>query len=90
MTEPALDLRQAKRLMDALYERDDHLYVFAFHDKNCAIYSCQSRFRYGNGRSVLTFIEVAESLGMAVATSVGVFDPETPGIEARRSTSLPT
>lgn len=84
MAEPTLDLAQAKRLMDALYEPGDTIYVCAYHDRNKLIW-CQSRLTYDNGFSAGVFIEVANGLRQAVATTVGVFAPEAPGFEARRT-----
>src|SRR5882762_4539178 len=72
-----------KRLMDALYRRDDRFYAFAFGDRNALI--AQSAFKCADDCSVFQFIEVANSLRMAVAISVGVFEPETPDRPAQRT-----
>jgi hypothetical protein len=84
VAEPTLDLAQAKRLMDALYEAGDTIYVCAYHDRNKLVW-CQSHLTYDDRFSAGIFIRVANGLRQAVATTVGVFAPEAPGFEARRT-----
>lgn len=55
VAEPTLDLAQAKRLMDALYEPGDSIYVCAHHDRNKLIW-CQSRLTHDEGFSAGVFI----------------------------------
>lgn len=84
MAQLPLDLDQAKRLMDALYEPGDSFYICAYNDRN-KLYWSQSHLSYGEGFSAGIFIQSAHSLRCAVATSVSVFEPEVPGREAARS-----
>jgi DNA primase len=84
VAEPTLYLAQAKRLMDALYEPGDTFYICAYHDRNKLVW-CQSRLTYDDGFSAGVFIQVANGVRQAVATSVGVFEPEEEGRRARRS-----
>lgn len=84
VAEPTLDLAQAKRLMDALYEPGDTIYVCAYHDRNKLLW-CQSRLTHDENFSPGVFVQVANGLRQAVATTVGVFAPEAPGFDARRT-----
>jgi hypothetical protein len=69
--------------MDALYERGDCFFIRGFRDKNCA-FASHGSFTYDDVFSVGIFIESANSVGWAVATSVGVFEPEIAGRTGKR------
>ena len=81
----ALDLDQAKRLMGALYEPGDCFYALAYHDADTGRRPFQKRLTHDAGWSAGAFITSADNAGLAVATSVGVFEPETPVRRTRRT-----
>ena len=85
MAGPTLDLDQAKRLMGALYEPGDCFYALAYHDADTGRRPFQKRLTHDAGWSAGAFITSADNAGLAVATSVGVFEPETPVRRTRRT-----
>jgi len=85
VAEPVLDLGQAKRLMDALYQPGDTFYVLAYYDAENGRRPFQKRLTHDARWSAGSLITSADSDGMAVATSVGVFEPGEPDRPARRT-----
>ena len=84
--EPPLDLLQAKRMMDALYQPGDRFYCLAYHDRNPAGVVAHSRLTYGADFLLARhFVEAANECSLATATSVAVFEPEQPGRPAQRT-----
>lgn len=84
MVQPTLDLSQARRLMDALYQPGDLFYILAYEDKKGGSRK-QESFTYDQAWPVGSYIEGCDRLRYAVATSLGVFEARTPGRRPRRT-----
>lgn len=85
MAGPTLDLDQAKRLMDALYEPGDTFYALAYHDVDDGRRPSQKRLTHDARWSAGSLIAGADAAAMAVATSVGVFESGEPDRPPRRT-----
>lgn len=84
VADPALELDQTKRLMRVLYEPGDAFFICSYNDKN-KLFWTQSQATYDEQFLVGFFIESANGVQQAVATSVGVFKPQDPDREAQRT-----